>query len=226
MAIVGRHGRDTMLVFKEMLFMVIAGLEDNPTDLLGGIFMALEMGNDHRGQFFTPIDICNLVTKIQMDPEYLQAKVASDGFITVNDPCIGGGAMVIPIVEALYLAELNPVQHLHVTGQDIDGSVLRMAYVQLSLLGVPAVLWHGDTLRMQYHEAWYTPAHVMFGWGPRLRARDRREVADDGDPGAAREPASEIETEVNIAEPEREPDPIEVPRPSGPAQKSLFGDGW
>jgi hypothetical protein len=221
MAIVKRHGSETMLVFREMLHMVIAGLEDNPTDLLGGIFMALEMGSDHAGQFFTPIDIAILNAKLTMDPEYLRAKVASEGFITMNDPCIGGGAMVIPVLEALYLAELNPVQHLHLTGQDIDGSVLRMAYVQLSLLGVPAVLWRGDTLRMQFYEAWYTPAHVFFGWGPRLRARDRR-AAEEPEAG---ETPDEAVAEL-APEPESTPDPIEVDPPSGPAQRTLFGEGW
>jgi hypothetical protein len=131
----------------------------------------------------------------------------------VIDPAIGGGAMMIPIFSAMLQAGLNPSQHLHVTGIDIDASVLRMAYVQLSLLGVPAVLWVGDTLRMDMREDWYTPIHIVEGWGPKLRTRSMIE----------RLRALEIEA----PEPNPEPEPaIESFEVEPPGQRSLFGDGW
>jgi hypothetical protein len=49
-----------------------------------------------------------------------------------------------------------------------------MAYIQLSLLGVPAVVVVGDTLRLEERARWYTPAHVVGGWTMKLR-REKQE---------------------------------------------------
>jgi len=43
-----------------------------------------------------------------------------------------------------------------------------MAYVQLSLLGIPAVVVHGNALSLDVWGVWYTPAHVLVGWGELL----------------------------------------------------------
>jgi hypothetical protein len=42
---------------------------------------------------------------------------------------------------------------------------VHMAYVQLSLLGIPAVVVHGNALSLDVWGVWYTPAHVLVGWG-------------------------------------------------------------
>ena len=48
--------------------------------------------------------------------------------------------------------------------QDIDIRCVWMAYIQLSLYGIPAVVIHGDTLAMKEWSRWYTPlASVPFG---------------------------------------------------------------
>lgn len=214
MQIVARHGRETMVMFSEMLGLVVQGLEcDVPTDLLGGVFMALELGNDHAGQFFTPSSLCEVMTRLTMTPEHLRSVVERDGFITVQEPAIGGGAMVIPMIAAMREAGLNPAKHLHVTGVDVDWTVLRMAYVQLSLLGVPAVLYVGNSLTMEMREDWYTPVHVFEGWGPRLRARQARSA--DGEPPAEFVEALE-QTLAAVAE-------AVQPGPSEPLQLSLLG---
>lgn len=51
-----------------------------------------------------------------------------------------------------------------------------MAYVQLSLLGIPAVVVHGNALSLEVWGVWYTPAHVMVGWGRKLKRRREAEV--------------------------------------------------
>ena len=45
-----------------------------------------------------------------------------------------------------------------------------MAYVQLSLAHVPAIIVHGNSLSMQEWGHWFTPAHIVGGWDRRLRA--------------------------------------------------------
>ena len=41
--------------------------------------------------------------------------------------------------------------------QDIDIRCVWMAYIQLSLYGIPAVVIHGNTLTMETWSQWYTP---------------------------------------------------------------------
>jgi hypothetical protein len=40
---------------------------------------------------------------------------------------------------------------------------VHMAYIQLSLLHVPAVVVHGNTLSLEEWGYWYTPAHILDG---------------------------------------------------------------
>lgn len=172
MQIVKRHGRETMLAFAEMFALLVEGLDcDLPTDLLGSIYMALELGSNHAGQFFTPSSVCEFMARLTMTPEHVRETVEQEGFIAIHEPVIGGGATVIPMVAVVKEAGLIPSEHMHVVGIDIDWTVLRMAFVQLSLLGVPAVLYVGNTLSMEMREAWYTPAHILRGWSSKLQRR-------------------------------------------------------
>ena len=196
MQIVGRHGAEVMGAFAEMFAGLVVELEEADgvyTDLLGSIFMALELGNDHRGQFFTPGGVCQMMAQITLSHAEMRELVEREGFFTVCEPAIGGGATVIPVVTEVLRAGLSPAEHMHLTGCDIDQGVLRMAYVQLSLMGVPAVLVVGDTLRVTEREHYYTPVHVMNGWGWRLRRRERVQ-AEAVEPEV--EPTSEPELSV------------------------------
>ncbi len=228
-AIEERHGPEVVATFSEMMGMVAEALQENPADLLGGVYMALELGNDHAGQFFTPTEISLLMTLMNMDAEHLREIVERDGFVTVNDPAIGGGSTVFPVLAMMTEAGLNYAEQLHITGQDVDSRVLMMAYVQLSWLGVPAVLLRGDTLRMVFTDDWYTPAHILVGWGPRLRARRarEREAAEVGSPGES-EPEREPESPIATSSPTTS-EPIEPPavaEPAKPAKQGSLFDGW
>ena len=46
-----------------------------------------------------------------------------------------------------------------------------MAYVQLSWIGAPAQIIHGNTLALEQRSIWYTPGHVFGGWTWKLRRR-------------------------------------------------------
>lgn len=48
-----------------------------------------------------------------------------------------------------------------------------MAYLQLSLLHVPAVIVHGNTLSPEEWSHWHTPAHILGFWNARLKNSDR-----------------------------------------------------
>jgi|GEM_PF-1260074 len=219
MQIVKAHKRETMFAYRDMLHAVIRGMDtDLPFDLLGSVYMALELGSSHAGQFFTPTDVCTLMVRMAVEPEDLREIVERDGFVTTCEPSIGGGAIVLPVLSAIYEAGLVPFHHLHVVGIDVDYTVLRMAYVQLSLLGVPAVLYVGDTLRMQMRDDWFTPAHVAFGWGAKLRRHREREAME--------RKLAELGVGLTRDQAKADPAPVVPAEPApAPSQGSLF-DGW
>lgn len=88
--------------------------------------------------------------------------------------------------EALHGRGINYQQAMHATAQDIDATAVHMAYVQCSLLHIPAVVIWGDTLAVESRAVWHTPAHILGGWGWRLRHRaDDMAVAPAPGGGAA-----------------------------------------
>jgi len=61
-------------------------------------------------------------------------------------------------------------QCLHVTAIDLDIVAVHMAYVQCTLLHIPAMIRHGDTLRGETYSVWRHVGHVM-GFGTTKLAR-------------------------------------------------------
>ena len=139
------------------------------TDVLGETYMMLGISNDRSGQFFTPYAVSKLMAG--MIGGEAAARADAQGFARVQEPACGAGGMVIATAEVFHEAGLNYQESMHATCVDIDPCCVHMAYVQLSLLHVPAIVVHGNTLSMQVWGQWYTPAHVLGGWNQKLRAR-------------------------------------------------------
>lgn len=175
LAIAGRYKPEQLERFGQALGALALALDDEPSDVLGEAFMALELGSKWAGQFFTPFSLCRLMAAVQVDD--LAEVIQRRGHVTANDPAVGAGATLIALAVELRDRGINYQQKLHVTGQDVDARAAHMAYVQLSLLHVPAIVIVGDTLRSPGQGAhWYTPAHVLGGWSRRLRGE--RHVVD------------------------------------------------
>ncbi len=178
MQVVGRYNRDEVAAFPRILATVIDALEAEPADVLGEAFMSMDLGNQWAGQFFTPQSLCDAMAGMIVD-DGLRRQIDARGFVTVSDPAIGGGATVIGLCKALLAEKRNYQQVLHVTGCDVDIRSVHMAYIQLSLLNVPAVIVHGNSLSLEEWSHWYTPAHILNGWTYRLRGKPQP-AADAG----------------------------------------------
>ena len=161
---------------------VVDALEANPDqDFLGDMYMSLELGNHWTGQFFTPYSISRMMAEMMLpDPA---EKIRQKGWISICDPCIGGGAMLVAAAGKLRRQEVNYHDHALFIGQDIDRIVGMMAYIQLSLLGCPGYIVIADTLRnpvvgdalmpaeQEGQEFWYTPFYFKDTWDARRRIR-------------------------------------------------------
>ena len=157
--------------FPELLGITIEALEDNeagPTDFLGSLFMSMELSSHWHGQYFTPMPICSMMAKLSLDG--YQDVITRRGFITVQDPACGSAAMLIAMAAEMREAGYNPQRQLHATGIDVESTAAHMAYIQLSLLGIQAQIYLGNSLSMEMRERFDTFMHVQGLWDFRLRA--------------------------------------------------------
>lgn len=168
--IVKRYDRSEIDEFPRMLGELVLALEDNMTDILGVIFSKLGLGNKWKGQFFTPDHVCQLMAAISFSDQ-IEAQITDKGFITLSEPAVGGGAMVIASARHMKAQGVNYQQHLHVTAVDVDIRSVHMAYIQFSLLHIPATIIHGNTLLLEEWSHWQTPAHILGNWDWKLRLR-------------------------------------------------------
>jgi hypothetical protein len=172
MAIARRYDSPTLQRIAEAFGALTLELEEGIDDILGRTFMELELGSKWAGQFFTPFPVCRMMAEMTLVD--IKPMLNERPFITASDPAVGGGAMPLALCAAMKDAGIAYQDRLHVTVQDIDERAAHMAYVQLSLVGVPGIVIVGDTLRMEERARWYTPAHVFGGWTMRL-AHDSRD---------------------------------------------------
>lgn len=180
LTIANRYESEERTEIARGLSLVVLGLETDRRDFLGSLFMALDLGDAHRGQFFTPYEVCVLLARMSLGGD-LNARVAQNGFVSVLEPCVGAGAMLIAATKVFDEEGLNYQQQMHATAIDLDITAVHMAYVQLSLLHVPAIVIHGNGLTVDVARdargpnAWRTPAHVLGFWDSRLARRGARE---------------------------------------------------
>lgn len=137
-------------------YLVLAFENFNFEDVLGSIYMQLECGNKETGQFFTPYCVSRLMAKINIPVDYDGKEV-----ITVNEPTVGAGGMIIATAEVLYERGHNPQRCMKVIAQDLDWKAVYMSYVQFSLLGLNAVVAQGDTLTDPYSPETYPMERVL-----------------------------------------------------------------
>ena len=167
MDLVKRYNRDELASITQLLGITTMALEGYDTDFLGEMFMSLELSSHWHGQFFTPIALTRAMGELTIGDQ-AESIIAERGFVTVSDPACGAAGMVLGLVYAMQARKINYQQTLHATCVDIDSTAAHMAFIQLSLLHVPAVVLIGNTLSMEMREAWYTPAHIMGLWGAKL----------------------------------------------------------
>ena len=163
-----KYSKEDFYVFIEILAELTKGLNIKKTDLLGEVYMQMGLGKKCGGQFFTPYCVSQMMTKMTVDKDNISNLINQKGYITMNEPCTGGGGMCIAFAEAMEESGFDPQKHLVIIAQDIDKTCVMMTYIQLSLLGIPAYVILGNTLLMECKDIWYTHSFIINGWPEKL----------------------------------------------------------
>lgn len=167
--------RTMSLMFAE----IVDGMERNPDqDFLGELFMALELGNEWKGQFFTPYSVCRAMAAISYNGE-IETTIRDKGFASVNDPACGAGALLLAFANECRRRNINYQTSVLFVAQDIDFLAGLMCYIQMSLLGCPGYVVIGDSLAHpttsydargllpRDKEVWFTPMFYRDIWAER-----------------------------------------------------------
>lgn len=135
------------------------------TDILGSFYEKENLGNGHLGQFFTPTHISDFMAEISLEDENtLKKNIEKRGFITMTEPTCGAGGMILSLAKVLYRRNINYQQELLVEATDISEICAYMTYIQLSLCGIPAVVYCGDALAQKMRFKMETPLYFLNYW--------------------------------------------------------------
>lgn len=134
--IASKH-KDKMSDFIELNGLLIQAFEEKMEDVLGYIYMHLELGSSRTGQFFTPYHLCQLMA---------QMGATRKDFYEINEPSCGGGGNIIAFAEELERQGVDFRTKMRATCQDIDVRAVYMCYLQCSYYGIPAIVFQSDTL--------------------------------------------------------------------------------
>lgn len=154
--IVKRYDSKDVQTFPELCAWLTMAFESDPfDDYLGRIYMEIFGGNKGLGQCFTPIDVCEACAGMAVKPK--------DGEVqTLADECSGGGAMLIAACGAYHKAKVDYQRWLKITAGDLDKLCVHMTYIQLSMIGARAKVYHRDTLTRQCFDVFVTPMEILW----------------------------------------------------------------
>lgn len=169
LSIMDKYQKEEQDAFSKMLGLVVLALEENPEqDFLGSLYHYLELHQEQKGQFFTPYHICEFMSEIQFSDTEADEMLKERSYISVNDPACGAGAMLIAFANVAKKHGINYQKHVLFVAQDIDHTAAMMCYIQMSLLGCPAIVVIGDSLAKPFphpdNEVWCTLFYYLNQW--------------------------------------------------------------
>jgi len=214
--------------FSQLLASLVSALNEEPRDVLGPLYMELEIASKDQGQFFTPPELSEMMARMTVAPDLVR-KLEHQPFITAGEPACGAGGMILALVKVMTEAGYDPARKLWVQAIDVERMAALMCYIQLSLWNVPAEVIVGNTLSWEIREVWYTPAHHLHLWKYRL-TRDRESLAVTAQPSGEDQaaPAPDSDPEPDLQESASTEYSPQTPRdaetePAAPEQPSQLG---
>ena len=164
---INTYNKEDINKFPKMFSSLIAMYEESPQikDILGEFYSLEKLGNSRLGQFFTPQHISELMAKCTIGKkEDIDKIIKEKGYITMCEPTCGAGGMVLSFAKTLKEYNINYQQNLLVEAIDISDVCTYMTYIQLSLYGIPAIVYCGDTISQKMHFKLQTPLFFLQYW--------------------------------------------------------------
>lgn len=160
--IINKYSDKERNLFPQILNAIVNEYEraGEPIDLLGDIYEDLGLIKKGNAQFFTPLEVCKVMSKITINKNDSEKAIKDKGYINVSDPACGSGRNLYAAYSELLNNGINSNKILLV-GDDIDLTCCCMTYIQLSLMGASAIVHHQDTLTMNRYDTFYTVCYSI-----------------------------------------------------------------
>lgn len=160
--IIKGYSKEELDTISDIFGLIIIELDkEEVTDVIGEMYMMAEVSSKDLGQFFTPIHISKLMAEIVIDEEQLKRDIKEVGYTTVSEPTAGSGVNIIALYNKMKQLGYNPQNQLLAEAIDIDRTAVHILYIQLSLLGIPAKVVHGNTISLEVYDVWVTPFYYL-----------------------------------------------------------------
>jgi methylase of polypeptide subunit release factors len=106
-------------------------------DILGTLFMRLDIKSVASGQFFTGFHIAEMMARMTFDRDSFLETVRERGTVSVCDPAVGSGVMLLAFAKVVH-DELGRegTDKLRLYGTDIDVRCVNMSRIQLRMNGL------------------------------------------------------------------------------------------
>ena len=168
LSVISRYDKETQGAIAEIfgdIYSLLIQMTDSNIgfgDYLGEIYMQSDTSNSKAGQFFTPYSVSKLNAEMLLDEKMVRDYMENDRILTIGEPACGSGGMILASADVLFNRYgFNTARNLLVECGDLDKRCVHMTYLQLSLAGIPAIIYQRDTLTMKTYDKWYTPAYLM-----------------------------------------------------------------
>lgn len=144
---INSYQKEEQDLFSKMYAELVMVFENESTnnnriiDILGPIYEQEKLSTTQLGQFFTPTHISEFCTKsILVDNEISQI-IKNKGFLSLTEPTCGAGGLILSFANELRKKNINYQNSLLVYATDIADICTYMTYIQLSLYGIPAIVY-------------------------------------------------------------------------------------
>jgi methylase of polypeptide subunit release factors len=108
-------------------------------DILGELFMRLDVKSAATGQYFSPMCVAEMMARMTFDRAEFERLVQEKGSVSVCDPAVGSGVMLLAYAKIVH-AEFGRwgTSKLRLYGTDIDQRCVHMCRIQLRMNGLDA----------------------------------------------------------------------------------------
>lgn len=210
-----RWTKEEMGLFTEAFAALVNEMQSEPfTDVLGTHYMDWALshkGAQWGGEFHTPGALCEMIARMSITVEGVEAAIADHGVCRISEPACGAGAMILAAGKALAdVGRGDLIRKLRVQAVDVNRTACDMCYINTTLWGIPCEVVHGNTLSLETWGVWRN-LHWAAPWLP-LVALGGPETAPPGASEATLAPPAPVPTPEPVAPPPPEP----IPAPPTP----------
>ena len=164
-----KHGKENEAAFAQLFSAVAQKLEVTRTDFLGEVMTLMDATNKSTSQFLTPVCISRMMGRMTFERA---EKPVPGEIVNLSDPCCGAGVLLIEGANA-FMENGGRQGDILIRAEDLDFNAFNICYVQLSLLGFPAIVTLMDSISREVFEGpWYTPGYFIHAMPMRLAGRN------------------------------------------------------